>query len=101
MAWDTDVVDALASLDSDLVSLLFVAPHVTGKRRGMYSKQITEIWEGPDPENEGNNRVVMVGEDGVEYSGFFMEQGTPIRRERLVARVAASTRRRRSAANDD
>ncbi len=90
LAWDTDVASALTSLDADLDSLLFVAPHVRGRKRGWFSRQIREVWEGSDPLEPENGSVVFVGEDGCDYAGLFMERAHGFVRHRLVARVGVS-----------
>ena len=90
LAWDTDVVSALTSLDAELQSLLFVAPHVRGRKRGWFSKPIREIWSAIDPAQPENPCVLFVGEDGRDYGGLFMEQVRGLVRSRLIARVGLS-----------
>jgi hypothetical protein len=90
LAWDKDVVGAVTSLDADVESLLFVAPHMRGKKRGWFSRQIKEIWHAADPEEPENPAVVFVGEDGHDYAGLFMDRARGFVRDRLVARVGLS-----------
>jgi len=98
LAWDTDVVDAVTSLDADVKSLLFVAPHVRGRKRGWLSRQIREIWAATDPTEPENSAVNFVGEDGHDYAGLFMDRTRGFVRERLVARVGLSANASTSAA---
>ncbi len=100
LVWDRDVVDAIASMDAEVESLLVVAPHVSGRRNGWFSKQIKEIWEGTDLADRDNRCVVMVGEDDVEYAGLFMEEAAAVKRDRLVARVGARPKRKARAMQD-
>ncbi len=92
LAWDTDVVSALTSLDADLDSLLFVAPHVRGSKRGWFSRPIREVWAASDPAEPENPCVLFVGEDGRDYAGLFMDRARGFVRDRLVARVGFSAR---------
>lgn len=96
LAWDTDVVSALTSLDAELDSLLFVAPHVRGRKRGWFSRPVREIWAAIDPAE--NPCVLFVGEDGQDYAGLFMDRARGLVRERLVARVGPAGNVRPSAA---
>jgi hypothetical protein len=91
LAWDTDVVSAVTTLDADVESLLYVAPHVRGRKRGWFSRQIREIWEGSDPQEPENPCVLFVGEDGLDYAGLFMDRARGFVRDRLVARVGHSS----------
>ncbi len=86
LAWDRDIPGALESLDADLVALLFVAPHVGTGHHGWFSRQIAEVWEGTDPDDE-NPCVILVDQEGVAHSGYFMERGRSLKRERLIARA--------------
>lgn len=90
LAWDKDVVGAVTSLNADVVSLLFVAPHARGEERGWFSRQIREIWEATDPAEPENPCILFVGEDGRDYAGLFMDQARGFVRDRLVARVGLS-----------
>jgi hypothetical protein len=96
VAWDTDVVDAVTSMDVDVEGLLFVAPHVRGKKRGWFSRDVREIWHATDPAEPENQCVLMVGEDGREYAGFFMDRARGFIRDRLVARVGHSAKAHKS-----
>lgn len=97
LAWDKDVVGAVTSLDADVESLLFVAPHMRGKKRGWFSRQIKEIWHAADPSEPENPTVVFVGEDGHDYAGLFMDRARGFVRDRLVARVGLSANAHTSA----
>jgi len=90
LAWDTDVVSAVTTLDVELESLLYVAPHVRGRKRGWFSRQIREIWSATDPAEPENPALIFVGEDGRDYAGIFMDQASGLIRNRLVARVGIS-----------
>ncbi len=92
LAWDTDVADVIASGGGQLESLLFVALKSAGKRRGWSTTQIAEVWEASDPDDEGGRRILMVSEDGQEYSGFFMELATGLQRKKLIARTRSARR---------
>ena len=93
LALDTDVVDAVASLDADVESLLCIAPHVRGKSQGWFCRQISEIWEGVAPENSGKRCVILVDEAGLERSGIIMDCEFGMERKRLVARVDLAPKR--------
>ena len=69
-----------------MTSLLFVAPQVGARNYGWYSRQISEVWEGTDP-SDGNPCVILIDDQGIERSGFFMEPAKGLRRNRLVARA--------------
>jgi len=97
LAWDSDVVSAVTSLDAELESLLLVAPHVRGRKRGWFSKQIREIWEATDPAEPDSPCILFVGEDGLDYAGLFMDRARGFRRERLLARVGLSANAHSSA----
>ena len=97
LAWDSDVVGAVTSFDADVESLLFVAPHVRGRKRGWFSKPIREIWAAIDPAEPENPAVIFVGEDGQDYAGIFMDRARGFVRDRLVARVGDSTNVHKSA----
>ena len=100
LMWDTDIADAISSLDADLEGLLVVAPYVSGKQSGWFSTQVKEVWEGTDPLDDDNPCIVFVDEEGKDYSGFFMQQAGRIKRSRLITRVrAASSRTTRSSSN--
>jgi hypothetical protein len=99
LAWDTDVVSAVATLDVDLESLLVVAPHVRGKKRGWFSRQIREIWHATDPAEPENPAVIFVGDDGRDYAGILMDQARGFVRDRLVARVGHSANTHTAAAS--
>jgi hypothetical protein len=96
LAWDTDVVSAVTSLDADLESLLFVAPHVRGRKRGWFSRQIKEMWHAADPAEPENPAVVFVGEDGLDYTGLFMDRARGFILDRLVARVGLTANAHKS-----
>jgi len=99
LVWDSDVVDAINSISADVESLLVVAPHVGGRGRGWFSKQIREIWRGIEPDEEGGNPcVVMVDDDGAAYSGLFMQERAGVTRHELVARVGSKAKRKTRAA---
>jgi hypothetical protein len=97
LAWDKDVVSAVTTLDADLQSLLFVAPHMRGSKRGWFSRQIREVWSATDPAEPDNPTVVFVGEDGHDYAGLFMDRARGFVRDRLVARVGHAANAHKSA----
>ncbi len=97
LAWDSDVVGAVTSLDADVESLLFVAPHVRGRKRGWFSRQIREIWSATDPTEPEIPAMIFVGEDGRDYAGLFMDRARGFVRDRLVAQVGQSAHARKSA----
>jgi len=95
MTWDTDVVDAIrtAPAEAKLASLMVMASHRSGSTRGWHSKRIMEIWEATDPSQNNEASVLMVAEDGQEYSGLFMDVATGLKRIRLVARTPIDRRK--------
>ena len=97
LAWDSDVVGAVTALDACVESLLCVAPHVRGRKRGWFSRQIREIWAATDPAEPENAAVVFVDEDGHDYAGLFMDRARGFVRDRLVARVGPADDARPSA----
>jgi hypothetical protein len=99
LAWDTDVAKALSTLDADMEGLLFIAPVLRKDQRGWHSKRITEVWAGANPEQDLTECVILVGEDGVDYSGDFMEPAKNLTRSRLIAKVQPKRARQRSPAN--
>lgn len=99
LTWDTDVVDVIDSAKVDVESLLCVAPHLRGRQRGWYAKQIAEIWQGTHVGDDEISCVLFVDSDGVQYLGLFTESTSDFRRKRLVGRVrgAKTPTARRSA----
>jgi hypothetical protein len=83
IAWDADVAHALETSDAELVSLMLVAPGAAG----WVSRCVKEVWHATDPKEPETPAILMVDENGDEYSGFFMERAIDFRRDRLVARV--------------
>jgi hypothetical protein len=95
LAWDVDVVDVLNSASNTLESLMFVAPRHSGRTSMWVTKHIAEIWQATDLSDD-SECVLMVTEDGLEHSGYFMEQTKTAKRRRLVARAPVGTTKRRA-----
>lgn len=89
LTWDTDVVDAVASLDAEVRSLICVAPRVNDGAGVWRATQIREIWEGTHPASDGRS-ILFVGEDGRDYAGLFFEPVVKAVRSQLVARVGSA-----------
>ena len=87
LAWDTDLIGVIESAEVEVESILCIAPHIRGKLRGWYSRQMVEIWEATDPRDDGNQCVLFVDAEGNEYSGLFMEPAVGFIRKRLVGRT--------------
>lgn len=94
LAWDTDVVGALRSSPGKLESLLFIAPKRVGRRYRWVAKDIVEIWEATDPSDD-SECVLMIGEDGMEHSGYFMDASKGLKRREFVARTRPGAPKRR------
>jgi len=92
LAWDSDVADSVRSMgvDVDVEGLMFVAPRMRGRKRGWFSRDVVEIWHATDPSDPDSKCILMVGQDGHEYAGFFMDRARGFVRDRLVARVGHS-----------
>lgn len=88
VAWDSDVAHIIETMEADLESLMFVAPG----RAGWSAKQIVEVWRATNPADESNPAILMIAEDGVEHSGYFMERVEGFQRGCLVGRVDRSRR---------
>lgn len=84
IAWDADVAHALETSDTDLESLMLVAP----RAGGWVSKYVREVWRATDPEDPASPAVLMVDAEGNEYAGYFMDRAVGFQRDRLIARVA-------------
>ena len=95
LAWDSDVINAIQTADGKLVSLMFIAPRAAAAGSGWYAKEIVEVWEASDPEQEDGTCVMMVTADGEERAGYFMESTRGIKRRSLVARTPHATRRKK------
>jgi len=91
IAWDFDLVDALATLDADPVALMCIAPD--SRRRGLPWKAVPihEIWTAASPLEGKNTCILFVGADGKEYSGLLFDQARLIVRQELIARFEAAT----------
>ena len=87
LAWDDDIPDAISSVNADITDLLYVASEQAAGGHGWYSRRIGEIWEGANPIEGNDPCVILVGEDGVEYSGPFMTADRGAIRTRLIARI--------------
>lgn len=86
-AWDSDVVNAIRSLDAELESLFCLAPCLSGPGNGWMVKNIQEIWAA-EPAAEGESDVLFVDADGQAYSGMFFEPTAGATRRELIARAA-------------
>ena len=86
LAWDVDVVGALKTSPGKLESLLFVAPQRVGRRYRWATKDIAEVWEATDPSDD-SECVLMVAEDGLEHSGYFMEAAKGLKRRQFIAKT--------------
>ncbi len=87
LAWDSDVVDTIKSLDADLESLFCLAPCRPGQGNGWTTRKIQEIW-AVAPATEGESDVLFVDSDGQEYSGMFFEPVMGATRRELIARAS-------------
>jgi hypothetical protein len=93
LTWDTDLTDLLRPNDADVQSLLLIVGDLGKDRGGCTSREIHEIWDGVDLEDDDSPCVVLVDSEATEYSGYFMERGKRVKRTNLVASVIAKTKR--------
>lgn len=84
IAWDTDLVGAVAPRDVKVESLLMVSRR--GRAEGWHPVEIAEIWEATDPEDESTS-VMLVDIRGKEYCGMFMQPAKSAKRTKLVIRI--------------
>jgi len=94
LAWDTDVVGALKTSPGQLESLLFVAPRRVGRRHRWVAKDVVEVWEATDPSDD-SECVLMIGEDGTEHSGYFMEAAKGLKRRQFIAKTRPGAPKRK------
>ena len=95
LAWDTDVVGALKTAPGKVESLMFVAPQHIGRRYRWVTKEIAEVWEATDPSDD-SHCVLMVAEDGMEHSGYFMEPAKGLQRRQFIAKTESRAAKRRT-----
>jgi hypothetical protein len=88
LAWDSDVVDTIKSLDAELESLFCLAPSRSEQGNGWTTKNIQEIW-AVEPAAEGESDLLFVEADGHEYSGMFFEPSVGAVRRELIARAVS------------
>ncbi len=87
LAWDSDVVDTIKSLDAELESLFCLAPCRSGQGNGWTTIKIQEIWTIA-PAKDGQSDVLFVDVEGHEFSGMFFEPSVGALRRELIARAA-------------
>ena len=87
LAWDSDVVDTIKSLDAELESLFCLAPSSARRGNGWTTKNIKEIW-AREPAAEGESDVLFVDADGQAYSGMFFQPVVGATRRQLIARAS-------------
>ena len=86
LVWDTDLVDAIAALDAEVLSLLCLAPAMSGRERGWRSIRVREIWDAAQTD-DGSPCILFIDEDGGEYAGLFFDKIQGAVRDRLLVRV--------------
>jgi hypothetical protein len=87
LAWDSDVVDTIKSLDAELESLFCLAPCRSGQGNGWTTRKLQEIWSVA-PATEGGSDLLFVDADGHEFSGMFFEPSVGAVRRELIARAS-------------
>lgn len=87
MCSDLDLRQALEGLEGTVESLICMAP-TEGRAGSWDAREIAEVWRAVDIEEPGGIAVVLVGLDGVAYSGMFGEIHRGPARHTLIARVA-------------
>jgi hypothetical protein len=92
LAWDLDVVNVIKTSRAQVESLLFVSPRWHGDQQGWITKHIAEVWDATDSQSEDEHCVLMVTNDGQEYSGYFMSPVQGVQRRALVAKVRTTAR---------
>ena len=88
LAWDFDVVETIESSGGEVASLLCIVPPNSSAGNGWRSVSVREVWWAIDPHDRDSLCVLLVGSDGLEYSGPIGVQVVGLERQRLVARVA-------------
>ena len=88
LAWDFDVIETIDSFGAEVASLLWSVPPNSSAGDGWRSISVTEVWWAIDPHDRDSLCVLLVGSDGLEYSGPVGVQVVGLKRQRLVARVA-------------
>lgn len=94
LARDLDVVDALESMDANLVSLLCLVPAYP-EMTSMDAIAISEVWTGVDL-SDGEQRGLFIDDRGVQRSGALLLPNEGVAQERLIARIGGGQSARAS-----
>lgn len=86
MCSDRDLRQALEKLEGTVESLICMAPS-EGSPGSWDAREIAEVWRATDPAEPDGVAVVLVGLDGVAYSGMFGEIYRGPTLQALIARV--------------
>lgn len=90
VVWDSDLVDALATLDADPLALLCIAPNTRSRGLPWRAVPIQEIWRATSSSEDENECILFVGIDGKEYTGLLLDEARRIVRQELIARFEAA-----------
>ena len=86
MCSDRDLMNALEKLDGTVESLVCMAPSQS-RARSWDARQIAEVWRAVDIAEPEGIAVVLVGLDGVAYSGMLGGICRKPSLQKLIARV--------------